>query len=387
MNRYIAKNILLTVFLFHICFSSFESTKSQISIYSPLLEIKKQNEQKSLPDELQKACDVPKSIQESSFFVKVLSDNFWSAQGKSVQDENEIWVTHDAGKTWKLFHKTNDYLRNYEILSSQLVWSWALDYAEKTSDGGTTWERVPTPLDEEKGVIHSIDFLPDGKRGWLAGGFYRLPTKEEKNGTFPINQSNSDRTKVFEGVVYFTSDSGKSWKRQLTGYCFRIYGVFIFDEKRLLAFTDTTAYLSENSGKNWQLIKLKKNCVSADLLDENQYIETRGFDAYDSKNWWLGFAGGTILKSTDAGKTWCEILHCGDVDFDTSFGQSSFDAFEFVNPKLGYGIGGDTYMYKTEDGGLSWKRIFGNMRFRQVSFLKPDKLFLVDGESIYRLSF
>ena len=58
--------------------------------------------------------------------------------------------------------------------------------------------------------------------------------------------------------------------------------------------------------------------------------------------------GGTILKTTDAGKNWAS---------QPSPVDDWLKAIDFVNPNLGFIAGSNSALLRTDDGGTSWRRI------------------------------
>ncbi|SDY46130.1 Uncharacterized protein SAMN05421504_105624 [Amycolatopsis xylanica] len=85
--------------------------------------------------------------------------------------------------------------------------------------------------------------------------------------------------------------------------------------------------------------------------------QLRGLDVVSGRVVWASGSKGTVLRTTDAGKTWqkvgppgTEALEFRDIE--------AFDAERAVI--LSIGNGGDSRIYRTEDGGKNWRLSFQN---------------------------
>lgn len=83
----------------------------------------------------------------------------------------------------------------------------------------------------------------------------------------------------------------------------------------------------------------------------------RGLSVVDAEVAWASGAGGTVLRTTDGGKTW-STLHVPDTE------ALDFRDVEAIDARTAYllsiGEGGLSRIYKTEDGGANWELRYRN---------------------------
>jgi photosystem II stability/assembly factor-like uncharacterized protein len=93
----------------------------------------------------------------------------------------------------------------------------------------------------------------------------------------------------------------------------------------------------------------------------------RGLSAVDANIAWASGTGGTILKTTDGGKSWTSHNIAGDLDFRD---VQAFDAKVAV--VMSAGPGAKSRIYRTEDGGQQWTLVHQNQQekgfFDSVAF-------------------
>ncbi|HEV8160155.1 MAG TPA: YCF48-related protein, partial [Pyrinomonadaceae bacterium] len=100
----------------------------------------------------------------------------------------------------------------------------------------------------------------------------------------------------------------------------------------------------------------------ADAQWQKQTVDTkaslRGLAVVNEKIIWASGAGGTFLKTIDGGKTWTigKVPDANKLDFRD---VEAFDANTAY--LLSIGEGKNSRIYKTSDGGATWKLQFKNM--------------------------
>src|SRR5690606_18329912 len=103
------------------------------------------------------------------------------------------------------------------------------------------------------------------------------------------------------------------------------------------------------------------NTISANAQWIKQNIETnasfRGLSVVNERVVWASGTGGTVVRTTDGGKTWDVIKVPGAEKLD-------FRDIEAFDAKTAYilsiGNGEDSRIYKTADGGKTWSLQFKN---------------------------
>ncbi len=92
------------------------------------------------------------------------------------------------------------------------------------------------------------------------------------------------------------------------------------------------------------------------LLDPISSSSFRGLDVFNDSIWWVSGQHNTVMKTEDAGKSWTKML-VGDTTFHTDYRDIAvLDA----KTALVMGITRPAIIYKTVDGGMSWKKVYEN---------------------------
>ena len=169
------------------------------------------------------------------------------------------------------------------------------------------------------------------------------------------------------GTIIKTNDGGKTWKLQniLTTDCLNIISiidkdtVFVFGVRgRMLKTTD--------GGKNWQSLKKLTfdNITSSQFLNKKiGYFATYGNDS------------STLFKTKNTGRIWKKICTT----------HNEFTEIYFLDTLTGYSTGFFKEIYKTTDGGKSWKKIFQRNEgyiFRNIYFIDSNTGYVCDDNYI-----
>src|SRR5581483_11596053 len=185
------------------------------------------------------------------------------------------------------------------------------------------------------------------------------------------------------GGVWKTTDAGRTWQPTFDTMPAASIGaitiapsnpsVIYAGSGQVAARYDVAAgngmYRSDDAGKTWQHIG----------LDESKHIGRVIVDPHDANTLLVGVLGHYfgpnkergVYRSTDGGKTWKQTLF---VDADTGVVDLAADpsnpnivyaaAWQVRNyPRLSYfqpNAGPGSGLYKSTDGGVTWKRISGN---------------------------
>lgn len=124
---------------------------------------------------------------------------------------------------------------------------------------------------------------------------------------------------------------------------------------------------ADNEGKDWELVSELASPGGMGYLQE--------ICLSDANTMWAIGMDGYSVKSTDAGKTWSKFVI--DAALPANVG---WYAICFANPLVGY-IAGGSIIYKTIDGGVTWKSVFtkanGNTQAPNcIYFITPEKGYL-----------
>jgi len=190
--------------------------------------------------------------------------------------------------------------------------------------------------------------------------------------------------------IYESKNGGFDWKQILTQPGIGVYvhdGLAISHQNPLVIYAGTTTnarslngdnkvyvkkgviYKTTNGGKTW--VELPTGApadigVAAIVVDpKNDRIVTASTfgRVMGAKGNTFG-SGLGIIKSVDGGATWKRI--------DTL--TSGFSAIEFAqnNPQLAFGITYDSQVLSSNDGGATWNKVDGVFSVRSIAYYSPD---------------
>lgn len=231
--------------------------------------------------------------------------------GNSATTGLDHWRTTDAGATWQRI--TNFPLGgswyHLDFVSPTVGFMGANGSVARTTDGGATWTlRSGYP---NCPVIYGMDFR-DTLVG-LAGG---------------------DRVSTTDGGpgIFKTSDAGATWVRKFSQSA---NDVLWLNDTTAIAIIGTSIYRSTNSGDSWSQIssQIFSGLNEMVLLPNGTIVGVS--------------LGGDGWRSTDGGFNWTQTL-VGTGALPASWNVSFFD------DQTGMIVGQGGYIFKTNDGGLTW---------------------------------
>jgi photosystem II stability/assembly factor-like uncharacterized protein len=279
------------------------------------------------------------------------SGKTWQAKSSGVElalynvkfaDAQHGWVcgqdglilhTNDGGETWRK-QESGVTTPIFALWFVNPTHGWAVSEQAtylRTTNGGESWEtgRIEASVEgvsEEATlalvdpVLYDIHFL-DEKTGWMAGEFGKIyhsidggETWREQQGTllgqagiddalnlpawFGIRFANADEGIAvgLEGKMAKTTDGGKTWN-------FTAEEVSVFDTAPLYA-------LALQNGGGWavgasgRVLRLHDSQWKPAPLGLPVVTWLRAINFLDENNGWIVGGYGTILHTTDGGKTW-----------------------------------------------------------------------------------
>jgi len=228
----------------------------------------------------------------------------------------------------------------------------------KTEDAGITWRPIFDSADNSS--IGALAVAPsDPKQVWAGTGetFLIRPAVSVGNG------------------IYKSTNAGRSWANmglQATG---RISRVIVHPNDPNTVYVaslgnthvpqqERGVYKTRDGGKTWQrVLFVDENTGCSDLAIDPQHpdILYAAMWQISFKTWQLnsGGPGSGIYRTMDGGKTW-EMLRGGLPGGQADpVGKTSVDV-AFSNPNIVYALieGKDPALYRSEDKGNSWKRMY-----------------------------
>ncbi len=235
----------------------------------------------------------------------------------------------------------------------------------KTEDGGITWRSIFD--DQDNSSIGALAIAPtDTNQVWAGTGetFLIRPAHANGNG------------------IYKSTDAGKTWKNMGLQSTVRISRVIVHPTNPDIVYVaalghangpqqERGIYKTVDGGKTWQrVLFINENTGCSDLAMNPQnpdILYAAGWQV-DIKTWNLnsGGAGSGIYRTKDGGKTWEPLRNGLRSGPSHPVGKTSVD-IAYSNPNIVYALVQDSApaLYRSEDGGDSWKLMAQNNSMAQ----------------------
>lgn len=309
--------------------------------------------------------------------------------GWVVGEGGVILHTDNGGLTWtKQESNANAHLNAVFFIDSLHGWSGGsrfgvfgiyYNYIAKTIDGGVTWK-----TDVIRTEFEVMDFYFKSESvGWMVG----------------------------RAQIFYTDDGGTSWSQQLINPRLWFTAIaFVDDTTGFVVGKSGIVYYTDTGGEVWQEVDVG---VNADLID---------IDFVNSSHGWIVARDGSLLITNDGGNTWqvkgsniertiqsIEVVsetsafivgsgflvaHTADTGDNWNILTQDLDATDadlrdiyFLNKNLGWVVGDDGTILRTENGGEEWIQLNSGVHERLNSvFFIDDKTGWVVGRNGLLLS-
>ena len=249
-----------------------------------------------------------------------------------------------------------------------------------TADRGKTWTKKASGVSAH---LFDVAAVPGGE-GWAVGNFGTIlhlppggaaPEKQSFDSSLPLSAASAPAAKSNEeaefsnaeqenegaveesrlnsvtfgdnqhgwivgefGLILATADGGKSWKRQRNPVGKLMFNVQAQDARKVLAAgADGTLVETQNAGASWTLVPTGES------------FHIFGFWPAADKLVIVGQDG--MAMSRKAGETAFVKLPMGLYTW--------ISAVRFLDPQLGFAVGGRGHLMRTEDGGATWMTLAG----------------------------
>jgi photosystem II stability/assembly factor-like uncharacterized protein len=311
---------------------------------------------------MKKIADLPPGVDSYGFSMQVLNEReIW------ISGEKRMWRTRNGGKDWEFLsgnwkgRNASDDIRQYQFINSNV--GWLLSYGEgtshlyKTTDGGVSWSHIAPPVDDN---FNAFQFV-DENRGWAAGTHVKRIPANETRFIRPRN--------VFMGkdalyaAIYYTEDGGKTWRQQpLPSRPNSLNSISMFDAQHGWAWGDAATFYLD--GGRWREINYKETkCGNPRMTVEhlevesaNPYVGAASVSFISPRVGWMSHTWGYLAKTTDGGRTWCDLINPEDIWGKQQVPLLYFGSIEFLDAQHGYALDDDS-LYETADGGATWARL------------------------------
>ncbi len=359
----------------------------------------------SLASEEREHWDIINQGQDISYNKMYFTDD---QLGFMVTDKTEgpgtnnsyIQKTIDGGESWNnVFTDGSANLMGLYFLNNNIGWAVGGDHDNhgvvyKTTDSGQNWTDQSFATDRD---IYSVYFI-DENTGWLAAG------KLDRWNPLEIN-----------GVIYKTTDGGAHWEEKYTGLhnIKDIYflnssdGIAVGEYGKILRTTDggdswteididsevglnSITFVDTNNGwaggfKNsdpdqsvvYKTIDGGTSWSETILPTNNMPNQINQIKFLDNSNGWAVGAG-KIIKSTDGGASWSQILN---IAYDSMGSGGFLNSINIADINTLEVAGRSGIIYKTYDAGSNWKVINTGATLNAVKVFDANTILASGGES------
>src|ERR1700751_5379908 len=226
----------------------------------------------------------------------------------------------------------------------------------KTTNNGTTWEPV---FDKENvSTIGDIAIAPsDPSVIWVGSG-----------------EPNNRQSSSWGDGIYKSTDAGKTWKNMGLAETHHIGRVVVNPKNPDVVYAATLGHLwgpnpergvykTSDGGKTWsQVLKISNDTGVSDIAMDSESPDTLYAAAYTRRRTPFGYNGGgmesAIYKTTDGGASWKKLTKGLPYENGGETGRIGLDVYR-KDPNIVYALvqhekGG---IYRSEDKGETWKKM------------------------------
>jgi photosystem II stability/assembly factor-like uncharacterized protein len=293
--------------------------------------------------------------------------------GFAVGHRGRILKTVDGGFNWQ------DYATNYADLEAMSFPTDSIGYFAtwwetfKTTNGGQSWNKLPLTLTDQTDRFRFMHFFSKDTGIAVAHNrvqFYKTynggqswqtlilpgPYREYAGGFFVVKNTiylNTNDGSSLSSMLR-SNDRGETWQTVTLNSSHNQRNLFFLDEKTGYGSMGSYLYKTIDSAKTWQLVRPFDYTINV-----IQFVDSlTGFMATSSE----------CLKTTDGGVTW-NIMPT-DPNYYEVFG------LRFLNKKIGYISAKYTGVYRTIDGGASWKYLMPVWNSKLIEFTKDSSVYV-----------
>lgn len=224
-----------------------------------------------------------------------------------------LYESTNGGRSWTAAGLQGMDAMNLVRPTDGVIWAAGHNALTRSDDGGNTW----------------TDVRPSGLPSLDVHGFARDP---------------NDANRLFAAVagegLYGSRDGGQSFELVSKEVGPAVFGLAVTPTGRILAGDTSVGLLaSDDGGKSWRLVEPMAIFGLAVNPGKPDVIAAAGQGSF--------FSG--ILVSRDGGETWDQAVSIEQGAGPVAWAPSDAD--------VGYAVGFDRRVYRTDDGGASWKPV------------------------------
>jgi hypothetical protein len=280
---------------------------------------------------------------------------------------------------------TNKFLANISPVNSDIL--FCIGFFEtilKTTNGGTNWIALRNgPFGQ--GMSYEGAYFINKDTGWVCGSLGTILKTTNGGITFENNPIfwgylkdmyfiNADTGLLCAafGGMFKTTNGGMNWERKSIQYWNGIG-----DFRKLSFVNDSCVYVCEDGRRVYRSTNFGDTWDSAGYVPGADHPYVCGFSSFNTG--WVGGTYGQLYKTSDGGSTWRRD--------DDGTDQRYIAAMRFLNNNTGWLVGGNTKILHTTTGGLTYIDHHGNSEIRNFElFQNYPNPFNPETKIEYRLS-
>jgi photosystem II stability/assembly factor-like uncharacterized protein len=218
-----------------------------------------------------------------------------------------LYESTDGGRNWQQIALQGQDAMNLACSEGETVWTAGHNVLAKSTDGGETWSDV-RPEGLPSLDVHGFAVDPREQTLWAA---------------------------VAGEGLYRSTDGGASFELVSEEVGGNVMALAVTPEGRLLAGDMQQGLLaSENEGKDWR-VAAAAAVMGVAINPDDPTVAIA--------------AGSGILRSSNGGASWQQVLELADGAGPVAWSASA--------PDIGYAVGFDRTLYRTQDRGSSWQPV------------------------------
>ncbi len=258
------------------------------------------------------------------YSIEALSEtDYWLGVFPSAAQGPRALHTTDDGMTWQAaILDSINFLREIHFVNSNLGFAVDGQRSEmnKTTDGGQTWNRMPTYSALSYGSF-GIDFSPSGNFG-ISVGLYTLGVTTDQGATWFNSRGFS------ESAFYFRREAE------------------VLDEQTAFVLASDTLFKTTDAGQSWAVVLGIANSSGFPVLAD--------FEALSEDTIYIAADSARLLYTYDGGANW------GTRFMGLSQQRYFIGGIKFLDAQRGYWYDEAderNYIFQTLDGGMTWTPI------------------------------
>ncbi|MGE5480930.1 MAG: YCF48-related protein [Chloroflexota bacterium] len=237
--------------------------------------------------------------------------------------------------------------RAYQVMDNNKIFMLSdLGQIIKINKNDDKWDSTLTDYSPEK--YYTGFFFIDSLNGWVVGNLGNCLKTTNGGATWTKNNSSALGKELLTNIqfksktegyitsnnkVFSTSNAGETWEKIYENKKHSYYGSKLIDTCLFLIDDGGNLTLTSNNGTSWDTLKLSETELTS--------------ISYSNGEIWISSYDNKLHKSKDLGRNW-ETMDLNIKD------RYILDIF-FINKNTGWLTTGENEIFKSTDGGITWK--------------------------------